>query len=250
VVVAAPARASGLGHALGRAVEEVPGESLSASLHAVVRALVLAVSAEAALLWLRATDREEAMHLLSAEGVPTRDKTRIAVEPLEVATIRSLMALGPYHSIARVLGLRWVGGTWLTGEEVVGAIAVGSRTDRRPSADELDVLRATGARLAGRLAGADRRHDALRKATRSTVAEWLEEQPGFSEGPLATLRPRERTVLVLYAEGLSATEIARLLVLSPHTVRTHVKNAFRRLGVHSREEATELVREHEVGRLV
>ena len=246
----APARASEPGQALGRAVEEVPGESLGASLDAVVRALVLAVSAEAALLWLRATDREEAMHLLSAEGMPTRDKTRIAVEQLEVATIRSLMALGPHHSIARMLGLRWVGGTWLTGEELVGALAVGSRTDRRPSADELDVLRATGARLAARLAGVDRRDDALRKVTRSIVAEWIEEQPGLSEGPLAALRPRERTVLGLYAEGLGANEIARLLVLSPHTVRTHVKNAFRRLGVHSRDEATELVREHEVGRLV
>jgi DNA-binding CsgD family transcriptional regulator len=231
-------------------VEEVSGESLGTSLDAVVRALVLAVSAEAALLWLRATDREGAMHLVSAEGVPTRDKTRIAVEPLEVATIRSLMALGRHHSIARVLGLRWVGGTWLTADEVVGALAIGSRTDRRPSVDELDVLRATGARLAERLAGVDRRDDALRKTTRSTVAEWLEEQPGLSEGPLATLRPRERTVLSLYAEGLGATEIAGLLVLSPHTVRTHVKNAFRRLGVHSREEATELVRDHEVGRLV
>ena len=245
-----PARASELGQALGRAVEEVPGESLGASLDAVVRALVLAVSAEAALLWLRATDREEAMYLLSAEGLPTRDKTRIAVEPQEVATIRSLMALGRHHSIARMLGLRWVGGTWLTGEELVGGLAVGSRTDRRPSADELDVLRATGARLAARLAGVDRRDDALRKVTRSIVAEWIEEQPGLSEGPLAALRPREQTVLGLYAEGLGANEIARLLVLSPHTVRTHVKNAFRRLGVHSRDEATELVREHEVGRLV
>jgi DNA-binding CsgD family transcriptional regulator len=33
-----------------------------------------------------------------------------------------------------------------------------------------------------------------------------------------------------------------LLVISPHTVRTHLKLAYRRLGVHSREEATELVR--------
>jgi DNA-binding CsgD family transcriptional regulator len=244
--VALTAEAGGL----EQAVESVPGEDLAVSLDAVLRGLVLAVSAEAALLWLRAIDQEAAMHLLSAEGVPTRDKTRIAVEPLEVATIRSLMALGSHHSIARMLGLRWVGGTWLTGEELVGALAVGVRTDRRPSADELDVLRATGDRLAGQLAGVDRRDAALRKVTRGNVAEWLEKQPAPSEGPLAALRPRERIVLGLYAEGLGANEIARLLVLSPHTVRTHVKNAFRRLGVHSREEATELVREHEVGRLV
>lgn len=235
---------------LEQALEGVSGEDLSASLYAFLRGFVLAVSAEVALLWLRATDSEEAMHLLSAEGVPIRDKTRLAVEPLEVATIRSLMVLGSHHSIARMLGLRWVGGTWLTGEELVGALAVGTRTDRRPSAAELDVLRATGARLAERLAEMDRRDDALRKVTRNNVAQWLEEQPEPSEGPLAALRPRERTILGLYAEGLGANEIARLLVLSPHTVRTHVKNAFRRLGVHSRDEATELVREHEVGRLV
>ena len=31
-----------------------------------------------------------------------------------------------------------------------------------------------------------------------------------------------------------------MLFISPHTVRTHVKNAFRRLGIHSRTEAAEL----------
>ena len=51
------------------------------------------------------------------------------------------------------------------------------------------------------------------------------------------LRPRELTILALYSEGLSATEIADIFVISPHTVRTHVKNAYRRLGIHSREEA-------------
>lgn len=235
---------------LERAIEDVPGQNLAASLDAVVRALVLAVSSEAALLWLRATDGDERMHLLAAEGMPTRDKTRLASEPLPVATVRSLLALGPHHSIARMLGLRWVGGAWLAGETLVGALGVGCRTDRRPNGDELDVLAATADQLVGRLGGIDRQDDALRKATRRMVAEWVEEQPGLSEGPLASLRPRERTVLSLYAEGLGAGEIARLLVLSPHTVRTHVKNAFRRLGVHSRDEATELVREHELGRLV
>ena len=51
---------------LEQAVEGVPGEDLAVSLDTVLRGLVLAVSAEAALLWLRATDQEEAMHLLSA----------------------------------------------------------------------------------------------------------------------------------------------------------------------------------------
>ena len=45
----------------------------------------------------------------------------------------------------------------------------------------------------------------------------------------------------LYSEGLSATEIADVFVISPHTVRTHVKNAYRRLGIHSREEAARVI---------
>jgi DNA-binding CsgD family transcriptional regulator len=248
--VAVPASSEVVGQALERAIENVPGESLPASLDTVLRSLVLAVSSEAALLWLRGSDGAEGMHLLAAEGMPTRDKTRIASEPLQVATVRSLFALGAHHSVARMLGFRWVGGAWLTEGELIGALGVGSRTDRRPSSEELDVLVAAAERLAERLSGVDRRHDSLRKVTRRTVAEWVEEQPGLKEGPLAALRPRERTVLSLYADGLGAGEIARLLVLSPHTVRTHVKNAFRRLGVHSRDEATALVREHELGRLV
>jgi DNA-binding CsgD family transcriptional regulator len=70
--------------------------------------------------------------------------------------------------------------------------------------------------------------------------------PESSATELDSLRPRERIIVALYAEGLSVDEIARLLVISPHTVRTHVKNAFRRLGVHSRDEAAKLVFADEV----
>jgi DNA-binding NarL/FixJ family response regulator len=55
------------------------------------------------------------------------------------------------------------------------------------------------------------------------------------------LRPRELAILRLYADGFQTRQIAELLVLSPHTVRTHVRNALRRLGVSSRSEAVELL---------
>jgi len=64
------------------------------------------------------------------------------------------------------------------------------------------------------------------------------------------LRPRELTILALYSEGLSAVEIADIFVISPHTVRTHVKNAYRRLGIHSREEAARLIHTERVLELV
>jgi DNA-binding NarL/FixJ family response regulator len=52
---------------------------------------------------------------------------------------------------------------------------------------------------------------------------------------------RERQVLGLALSGLSNTQIAERLYLSPSTVKTHISAAFRRLGVHSRREATALV---------
>ncbi len=51
------------------------------------------------------------------------------------------------------------------------------------------------------------------------------------------LSPREREVLDLVARGFSSPEIARLLGLSPHTVKTHVRHIYEKLEVTSRGEA-------------
>jgi len=67
-------------------------------------------------------------------------------------------------------------------------------------------------------------------------------RPVGQPSAVARLRPREIEVLLLYAIGLSTAEIASALVLSPHTLRTHVKNALGRLGVHSRSDAVDLIR--------
>src|SRR2546421_577944 len=58
------------------------------------------------------------------------------------------------------------------------------------------------------------------------------------------LTPREREVLGLLTEGESSTSIARLLSLSPNTVRTHIQNVLTKLGVHSRFEAASLAVRH------
>ena len=54
---------------------------------------------------------------------------------------------------------------------------------------------------------------------------------------VAELSPRERDVLRLVAEGLSDADIAKQLVLSPHTVHRHVANILRKLSLHSRAAA-------------
>jgi two-component system, NarL family, response regulator LiaR len=53
------------------------------------------------------------------------------------------------------------------------------------------------------------------------------------------LTSREWEVLDLLCEAQSTDQIAETLVLSPETVRSHIKNLLRKLGVRSRREAVE-----------
>ena len=51
------------------------------------------------------------------------------------------------------------------------------------------------------------------------------------------LSKQERRVLQLLATGLSSPEIARTLVISLNTVKTHLKHIFHKLDVHTRTAA-------------
>ena len=51
------------------------------------------------------------------------------------------------------------------------------------------------------------------------------------------LTPRERDVLAMIGQGFSNKRIARILEISPETVKTHVKRVFLKLAVNTRAEA-------------
>lgn len=67
-------------------------------------------------------------------------------------------------------------------------------------------------------------------------------------GPLARLTGREREVLDALAGGLGNREIGDHLGMSYNTVRTHINEIFRKLGVHSRVEAVRLLPSSPEGR--
>ena len=59
----------------------------------------------------------------------------------------------------------------------------------------------------------------------------------------AAISQREQELLVVLAEGLTNREIAARLVLEESTIRTHLRNIYRKLGVNSRVAAVRLARE-------
>jgi DNA-binding NarL/FixJ family response regulator len=67
--------------------------------------------------------------------------------------------------------------------------------------------------------------------------------PSARPAGLEDLTPREVEVLTLIARGLSNSEIAEDLVLSPATVKTHVKHVLAKLAVRDRVQAVVLAYE-------
>lgn len=87
------------------------------------------------------------------------------------------------------------------------------------------------------------------------VREGRESAPSDSARPLdydrvcvaladeRNLSAREREILPYIARGHRPAYVADLLCISEHTVRTHLRNMYRKLGINSREELIQLVEE-------
>jgi DNA-binding NarL/FixJ family response regulator len=80
--------------------------------------------------------------------------------------------------------------------------------------------------------------------TRRLIAEFAARRdPATAIGALAELTDLELEILELVARGLSNAEIASLLVISPLTAKTHVRNILRKLRCRDRAALTALAYE-------
>lgn len=111
--------------------------------------------------------------------------------------------------------------------------------------DDPDLLEAayrSGARgLVAKPAGLSVLVDALREVWRGgryfdpSFARRTGEALG--DGREKRISSREAEILALLADGLTGEQIAKRLVLSPETVRTHIRNAMEKLDARTRTEA-------------
>lgn len=85
---------------------------------------------------------------------------------------------------------------------------------------------------------------ALEQAIEYALAEEEREPPKLipvperppADEPTETLTPREREVALLVARGLTNRQVAAELVLSEHTVATHVRKILKKLKLRSRAQ--------------
>lgn len=74
-----------------------------------------------------------------------------------------------------------------------------------------------------------------------------EQEPADTQDLFPELTPREREVLELIAQGMSNSDIAEQLVITPKTARNHVTHIYSKLSVESRAQAIVLAREAGLG---
>jgi DNA-binding NarL/FixJ family response regulator len=64
------------------------------------------------------------------------------------------------------------------------------------------------------------------------------------KGKISHITSREQEIIQCICRGLSNSEIARRLTLSPHTVKTHLNAIFKKLNVTSRTKLMALATHH------
>jgi DNA-binding NarL/FixJ family response regulator len=145
--------------------------------------------------------------------------------------------------------------TYADDHSVLDALRAGARSYLTKDADRTDIARALHA-AAGGLAVLDPRVQATLLAAANGTASGatsgaaapVSTTPAAPTAPLPDgLTMREAEILRLIARGLNNPEIAAELVLSSHTVKTHINRIFAKTGSRDRAAAIGYAQRHHLG---
>jgi DNA-binding NarL/FixJ family response regulator len=181
-----------------------------------------------------ASDGEEAVALASRlrPDVILMDIRMPRMDGIEAT--RRLRELDP---AVRVISLT----TYADDESVLGALRAGARGYLTKDAGSDDIRAAILTVAAGEAAlDPTIQHHVVSALASGAGAPAGEVIPGACDQAPALpddLTPREAEVLALIAEGLSNVEIAKRLVVSPTTVKSHINHLFAKAGLRDRAQA-------------
>jgi DNA-binding NarL/FixJ family response regulator len=130
--------------------------------------------------------------------------------------------------------------TYADDTSVLAALRGGARSYLTKDADRADIARALHGAARG-LSVMDPTVQATLLAAAGTGSTPLRSEPrDLPDG----LTPREAEILALIARGMTNPEIAQALVLSNHTVKSHINRIFAKTGSRDRVAATQYAQAH------
>jgi DNA-binding NarL/FixJ family response regulator len=175
-----------------------------------------------------ASDGEEAL-ALAAEHQP--DVVLMDLRMPRLDGIGATRLLRERCPDVRVIALT----TYADDESVLGALRAGARgyLTKDASGEEIRAAILTVAAGDAALDPAVQHHVVAALASEGTGRESSSVAAGLPDD----LTPREAEVLALIAEGLTNTEIAERLVVSPTTVKSHINHLFAKAGLRDRAQA-------------
>ncbi len=215
------------------------------------------VTAMRARIWVKQGRPDQALAWAAQRGVAVTDELDYLREYEHVTLARALLGAGDRTAagfLERLLTAAEAGGRYGTALEILVLLAVararhgdiGAATAALSRALELGesegfarTFTDEGPTMASLLTAAAKRGVAPSYATRllGSTNPAARESARHRPALVDPLSDRELDVLRLLASELSGPEIARHLVVSLNTVRTHTKNIYAKLGVGSRREA-------------
>lgn len=213
--------------------------------HPMVRAGLRAMLAGAAGIEVVA-EASSAAEAVAAARAHQPDVVLMDLRMPRVDGIEATRRLRDQSPAVRVIALT----TYADDESVLGALRAGARGYLTKDAGAEDIRTAILSVAAGdaTLDPAIQHHVVAALAAEAPPGEPshpAEPSPNQCEAELPDdLTPREAEVLVLIADGLSNTEIAARLVVSPTTVKSHINHLFAKAGLRDRAQAVRYAYRH------